>query len=90
MATTVAVDKAGRLVLPKSVRESLGIAPGDQLEITADEARIILSPVRVGAGLRKEFGVWVYRSGQPATKPAPDLVERAREERMLEVLGDQR
>jgi AbrB family looped-hinge helix DNA binding protein len=33
MATHLTIDKAGRIVIPKSLREELGLEPGDSLEM---------------------------------------------------------
>jgi AbrB family looped-hinge helix DNA binding protein len=81
------IDKAGRLVLPKSVREAVRVGPGDTLEIENDEDRIILSPIRIRPGLQKESGVWVYRSGKPVSDSIPDLIDEQRHQRTRELLG---
>jgi AbrB family looped-hinge helix DNA binding protein len=86
----ITIDKAGRLVLPKSIRDALRVRPGDALEVTREDDRVILSPVRTRAGLQKELGVWVYRSGEPADASIPDLIDRQREERGREVRGERR
>jgi len=36
----VAMDAAGRLVIPKSLRQALGLKPGQELEIRAGEGRL--------------------------------------------------
>lgn len=33
MKTTLVIDKAGHVVIPKSVREDLQLTPGDSLEM---------------------------------------------------------
>ena len=38
MITTI--DSAGRIVVPKPLRDALGLAPGQTLEITAADGRI--------------------------------------------------
>jgi len=43
MQTTI--DSAGRLVLPKAVRDEAGISPGMSLKITVQEGRIEIEPV---------------------------------------------
>ena len=53
----ITLDKAGRLVLPKPVRDRLKLDPGDALQLEADDDRIVLRPVRPKAMLRKELGV---------------------------------
>lgn len=53
MRTTI--DAAGRLVVPKRLREELGFAPGAQLELAAVDGRLevaVPSRVRLEEGLR--------------------------------------
>lgn len=76
MRGTVSIDGAGRIVLPKRLRDELRIEPGDKLELEAKGDRVTLRPLRGGASLRKERGVWVYHSGQPLTTAATDAVLR--------------
>lgn len=40
----VAIDKAGRVVVPKPVRDSLRLAAGSELELTVVDGRIELEP----------------------------------------------
>lgn len=42
MALTVKVDPKGRLTIPRQLRESLGIEPGDTLFVESDEDHKIL------------------------------------------------
>jgi len=53
MTKTLTVDKAGRVVLPKPVRDELQLTAGDSLELESFEDQIVLRPVRGTAGLRK-------------------------------------
>ena len=66
MATTVTIDKAGRIIVPKALRDALHLEPGDTLELEADGERMTLQPVRSGSALQKEHGVWVFRRGGKA------------------------
>jgi AbrB family looped-hinge helix DNA binding protein len=68
MVATLKLDKLGRIVLPKPVREKLQLSAGDQLELESSEDRITLRPVRGNAPLRKKSGVWVFRSGEPLSE----------------------
>jgi AbrB family looped-hinge helix DNA binding protein len=65
MTTTISVDKAGRVVLPKPVRDALQIAPGDSLELESSEDQIILRPARGTGRMYKKDGMWVFDSGEP-------------------------
>lgn len=42
----IAVDRVGRIVIPKPLRDSLGIGPDSELEVLPDGAGIRLEPVR--------------------------------------------
>ena len=46
MATKVKIDSAGRVVIPKTLRDRYGIVSGTQLEIVADPDGITLIPSR--------------------------------------------
>ena len=59
MNTTLTVDKAGRVVLPKPVRDELQLSAGDSLELETSEDQIVLRPVRNRVGMRKKQGIWV-------------------------------
>lgn len=40
------ISTKGQVVLPAPVRRKLGLRPGDPLDITAEEGRIVLTPRR--------------------------------------------
>jgi AbrB family looped-hinge helix DNA binding protein len=50
----VALDAAGRLVVPKSLRRALGLKPGQALEIRAGDGRLEIeiapTPMRLACG----------------------------------------
>ena len=72
MNTTVTLDKAGRVVIPKPLRDELRLEPGDTLELESEGERVMLRPVRSATPLRKERGVWVFRTGQKLTAAITD------------------
>jgi AbrB family looped-hinge helix DNA binding protein len=88
MNTTLTIDKAGRVVLPKPVRDALQISPGDSLELESSEDHIILRPARGTGRVYKKQGMWVFDSGEPLSA---DIVNRTRRqvraERDLRNLG---
>jgi AbrB family looped-hinge helix DNA binding protein len=88
MRTRLRMDKAGRIVLPKTLRQELRLEPGDTLELERAGAQITLRPVRGTGTLCKEQGVWVLRLGQPLPSAAPDkLLQKIGKERDLKNLG---
>lgn len=65
MVTTLTIDKAGRVVLPKPVRDELQLSAGDSLELHSSEQEIVLRPTRGKGRMYKKQGVWVFDSGEP-------------------------
>jgi AbrB family looped-hinge helix DNA binding protein len=88
MNTRLVIDKAGRVVIPKPLREELHLEAGDALEMETAGEQITLRPVRGTGPLTKEHGVWVFHSGEPLPASATDdMLQKIREERDLANLG---
>jgi AbrB family looped-hinge helix DNA binding protein len=88
MTTTLTLDKAGRVVLPKPVRDEMQLRAGDSLELESSEDRIVLRPRRGGVGLHQKEGIWVFGFGEPIPAGATDEVLRElRRERELSFMG---
>ena len=81
MTAKLTLDKAGRVVLPKCLRDQLQLAPGDTLRLETEGQRITLLPLRPSAPLKKELGIWVYH-GESTDLSIPDLLDREREKRL--------
>ena len=84
----ITVDRFGRVVIPKEVREGLGLEPGSVLRLEEREDEILLRPRRDRPPTRLKGGVLVF-SGEPAG----DLIEavnRHRGERAKRVGGVRR
>ena len=88
MNARLTIDKAGRVVIPKPLREELHLEPGDSLEMESAGEQITLRPLRGTDPLSKEHGVWVFHSGQPLPASATEqMLKRLREERDTANLG---
>lgn len=61
--TLIPIDKAGRVVLPKDVREELAINPGDLLKISVHGDQVTLQPNRETAGFVKRGGALIFSTG---------------------------
>ena len=70
MNTTVTLDKAGRVVIPKTLRDELHLEPGDTLELDSEGERVTLRPVRSASPLRKKHGVWVFHGSKKLSAAA--------------------
>ena len=82
MDAKVTLDKAGRVVLPKILRDELQLSPGDILELTVEGDQMTLRPQRATSPLQKERGVWVFRSGEKLTADETrETLHKIREQR---------
>ena len=83
--TTIQMDQAGRIVLPKRLRERFHLHGGDSLAVEVRGDAIELRPTRYAGRLERVNGLLVY-TGKIPLQPGEDLVARTREERMDDVL----
>jgi AbrB family looped-hinge helix DNA binding protein len=67
MVTTI--DSAGRIVVPKRLRDELGFKPGQQLELSAVDGRLEIEHPTTPMRLEKRRG----RLVAVADKPMPEL-----------------
>jgi AbrB family looped-hinge helix DNA binding protein len=82
VVTKLTIDSAGRVLIPKAMRERMHLEAGDLLEIESAPDEIILRPVRASASLQQERGVWVFRTGQRLARETVDAtLGEIREER---------
>jgi AbrB family looped-hinge helix DNA binding protein len=80
MRTTI--DKAGRLVIPASIRDRAGLTPGTTLEITVEEFGVRLEPVAPGPRLVKVGRRLVARpTSDVNTRPSLDVAALIEDER---------
>jgi AbrB family looped-hinge helix DNA binding protein len=80
MRTTI--DKAGRVVIPASLRERAGFTAGTELEITQDELGLRLARVAPGPRLVRVGRRMVARpTAAVDTRPSIDIAALIEEER---------
>jgi len=78
---TVTIDKAGRIVLPKPIRDALQLKPGSSLEIEQHDDAILLRPPRAAAVMIQKNGFWVFDTGgQITTEMVDNTLAGIREE----------
>jgi AbrB family looped-hinge helix DNA binding protein len=88
MNTTITLDKAGRIVLPKPVRDEFQLSAGDSLELESSEERIVLRPARGNGQMKKEGDVWVFDSGAPLSEETVrKTMRKVRDQRSRKSLG---
>ena len=77
METTL--DKFGRIVIPKEIRDDFNLIPGSQIRIEESNQAIILKPIGGEPNLHWKDGVLVF-SGSPMGA-LDKALEKHREER---------
>jgi AbrB family looped-hinge helix DNA binding protein len=79
MKTTI--DAAGRIVVPKALREQFHLGPGSELEIEATGDGVIIRAADRGLSLVDSAGVLVHHGPQPADLDIAAFVRQERESR---------
>ena len=82
MNATAEIDKAGRLVIPKKIRDSLHLVPGTRVTFSQVGETIQIQTEAKPRGLYWDRGWPVLDSGLVPPSDAVEDVNRAREERM--------
>jgi AbrB family looped-hinge helix DNA binding protein len=75
------IDKSGRIVVPKVLRERLGFEAGSELEAIEEPDGVLLKKVQTLPSMMKIDGLWVH---QGIPQPGADwerVLEEVREER---------
>lgn len=76
------IDKSGRILIPKILRERLGLKPGTELEVLDHPDGLLLRAVEQPPTMIKVNGLWVH-CGTPEPGANWDrVVQDARDERI--------
>jgi len=75
-----AIDRFGRIVIPKRLRDALGLVPGSIVRIREHEHSIVLDPLDDETPLEYEDGVLVF-TGE-VVGDLTDVVRQDRERRI--------
>ena len=62
-AMAVTIDSAGRIVVPKKMRDLYDFHPGTQLDIVAEKGGVFISAAGSRSSLVRKDGVLVYHGG---------------------------
>ena len=78
MKTTI--DAAGRIVIPKKLREQAGLQPGKELEVRCRDGRIEVEPAAPGYHMERRGRFLVAVSDSATATLTREMVEETREE----------
>jgi bifunctional DNA-binding transcriptional regulator/antitoxin component of YhaV-PrlF toxin-antitoxin module len=82
----LSIDKFGRVLLPKKLREHLGVGKSLKVEVKEMPNGVLLTPVRHGSGLMRKDGILILRGGGDDSHINWDtLVQDEREERIRHI-----
>ena len=84
---TLKIDKAGRIVVPKPMRERLGLRAGMDIEVAESSEGLTLKPAKDRPAMIKVDGFWVHQGEPPKGFDWSRMIEEHREERHRKVLG---
>ena len=80
----VPIDQAGRIVLPKNVRQELAIKAGDTFKVSIDGVTVTLTPNKENAGFVRKGKAIVFSTAGGETlseETAQEVLESGRAER---------
>jgi len=79
------IDKAGRIVVPKRLRERLGFKPDTELEAIEQAEGVLLKRVQQRPSMVKVDGLWVHQGRAEPGANWDRILEDVREERIASV-----
>jgi len=88
MSTITEIDKAGRLVVPKKMRDALHLKAGTRLVLNQSGASIIVRAESKPRGLYLKKGTWVYDTGAPLSGDIQGWIDEDRGDRMRSAMGE--
>jgi AbrB family looped-hinge helix DNA binding protein len=78
----ISIDRAGRIVIPASIRERTGLVAGAEIDLTLEDSSIRLQRVAPGPRLVKVGRRLVARPSAPSdSRPRVDVAALVEEER---------
>lgn len=76
----VAIDRAGRIVVPKEVRDRLGLTPSSELEVSVEGDALVLTPARRPGRVVVEVDGWPVLAAVPGEGVTDADVQRWRDD----------
>ena len=84
----VTIDRAGRIVVPKSLRERFNLLAGTELEIKASGESLQLRKVGTEPSLVREKGILVHHGGACASLDVAAFIRAERDSRSRRMLPE--
>jgi AbrB family looped-hinge helix DNA binding protein len=86
MKTTI--DRAGRVVIPKALRDRAGLKPGMEIDVKFQDGNIEISPPPPQGRLVRRDGMLLWDPGPDAPPfDVQEAIDKVRQERDDEIMG---
>jgi AbrB family looped-hinge helix DNA binding protein len=79
------IDKAGRIVVPKPLRDRLGFKPDTELEVIEQPEGVLLKRAEQSPSMVKVDGLWVHQGSAEPRANWERILENVRAERITSV-----
>jgi len=86
MRMELKIDKAGRIVVPKAVRDRLGLGPDTELQAIEQPEGVLLRKAARTPSMLKVDGLWVHQGIPERATNWDNVIENVREERIESIL----
>jgi AbrB family looped-hinge helix DNA binding protein len=87
MTATTEIDKSGRLVVPKKLRDALHLTPGTRLTVRREGCGLMIEPEVKPGRMFVKNGIPVFEIGHPLPPDHVNWVEQDREDRADELFN---
>jgi len=85
----ITIDKAGRLVLPKPIRDRFNLVEGTQLEVEMETDGVRLRVPDSGPSLRRKQGIMVHHGDSMVHLDVAEFIRGQRESRTFQLAAEQ-
>lgn len=87
VAMQLTIDKFGRVVLPKKIRDHLGVHTGLKLSVIETRDGVLLKPVPEASRLRRKQGILIHGGESSGPIHWSTLLEKDREDRLANIVA---
>jgi AbrB family looped-hinge helix DNA binding protein len=77
---SITIDHAGRIVVPKSIRDALNLTPGTRLEIEADGNEIRLRVADLEPSLLQKDEILIHHGAEKSSLDIAAFIRKEREQ----------
>lgn len=84
---SITIDKAGRLVLPKPIRERFNLVSGTELKVEVETDGVRLRVLDGGGALRRKQGIVVHHGSSVVHLDVAEFIRGEREARAQQLAG---